>query len=75
MDPFCRGRLLDVPLVSISSRQRGVEGAAPYIIVNESVYSTPLKYRPLVQAPGSKPVGLTNSARTRSTSLGFSVVK
>ena len=38
-------------------------------------YSTPRRYRPLVQAPGSKLVGVRYSSRIRSTSRAFSVVK
>ena len=38
-------------------------------------YSTPLRYSPLVQAPGSKEVGTRYSSRIRSTSRAFSVVK
>ena len=40
-----------------------------------AAYSTPRRYRPLVQAPGSKLVGVRYSSRIRSTSRAFSVVK
>ena len=39
------------------------------------IHSTPRKYNPLVQAPGSKEVGTKYSSRIRSTSRAFSVVK